>query len=891
MDIQNDNDPAIYTNTPQEIGDTRAWLDTPVGTSWMDTSTMDYVPYNSAKVIVDNDTRFRSWGQLYDYASVNIYEWVESDVPPAEWDAVAAQEQGDNTIPEAKRKSGVAKYTLFEQDPTYMGSPPQWIPLKNKVDTQYAATDGPAGSFTINLSIIDNTKAVDVYINEVKQPSVQPAGSPAVLPVTVNLSVKENDVVKFVQAVPTDDTEIAAEIAAGNLMQEYEYNTVDSYDAFGNLNTKYYFWVGEKSTKPSGRNRTLSLAEAAQQLVSVPSAHMFFQKPVEETTVEEAAEPVNRVEYFTISDGAGSPSEHSYELELLAVNDEVISVDIDGVDIDLEDVLVDTDFKVTIPGGSPVGGSPAGTAYDISTAVAGNTSPSITAEAISPEDIQFGDSGTKMYTVDLNTQTVYQYTLGTPYDTTTAVYASKSHNVGTEEVSPLGLTFNDTGSRMYICGTSNIIHQYTLSTPWDVSTAGTVVTGAVGFSGWQYTGMQFNPTGTKLYAVFTSGSNSYLTAQPLGTAYNVSTLGAGTFLSISTETDNATGFHISSDGNYIHVTSDDAGVDGVFQYTLGTAWDETSAVFDTFIDTSSLDGFMSGVTFNDTGSRMYLMGLFTSTVYEYDINIGGAGSPVGGSPIIGDEVTTVTINVPADPAAGGSPGQEQLVKIVYSGVNTTTTVIPTRFTQTIIRGLQGIIFDDSRYTIRFTRDYTLRDNLDIDNEDLSPLEMKNLHEEWKIFRKEQSAKIDRWMWDKITESIVGYKLDDPATRVPAFEYQLYDEKYGTQTQYGLKTNQAFVNGNLALSSILTYLVDPTVDFESIDINVFFSNYNFDTPEDIIASMNRIYDTFPVVNVNRMYFSVLNDAFTTKSKYPGIFKTSMVSLHGIRPFQNSGVFDD
>jgi hypothetical protein len=56
-------------------------------------------------------------------------------------------------------------------------------------------------------------------------------------------------------------------------------------------------------------------------------------------------------------------------------------------------------------------------------------------------------------------------------------------------------------------------------------------------------------------------------------------------------------------------------------------------------------------------------------------------------------------------------------------------------------------------------------------------------------------------------------------------------------------------------------------------------------------MDNIYNTFTVQNVNRIYFSVLFDAFTTKAKYPGIFKTSMVSLHGIRPFQSSGVFDD
>jgi len=87
------------------------------------------------------------------------------------------------------------------------------------------------------------------------------------------------------------------------------------------------------------------------------------------------------------------------------------------------------------------------------------------------------------------------------------------------------------------------------------------------------------------------------------------------------------------------------------------------------------------------------------------------------------------------------------------------------------------------------------------------------------------------------------------------------------------------------------LLDPDVDFTPIDINVFFTNNNFDTPENVIISMNEIYNTFTFTNINRMYFSVLKDAFTTKNKYPGIFKTSMISLHGIRPLQTSGIFDD
>jgi len=368
VDMQNTDDPAVYVTTPQTIIDTRAWTTAFVGTSWMDTSTMDYVPYHSDNVITDDVIRFREWGQLYDYASVNLYEWVESDVPPESWDSIAETEAGDNTIPEDQRKSGVAKFTLFE--PANVGSPTEWQPLKNKVDTQYAASV-PSGVFTVNLSVIDNTKAIDVYINEAQQSSVQPTGSPAILPTTVSLTTKENDIVKFVQAVPTDADEIAAGIAAETLLQEYEYTTVNEFDSFGRLSSKYYFWVGSKTTKPLDRNRLMSLAEAEQQLVTVPNAHMFFQKPLQAVTNTEEGNLVNRIEYF----GGGSPLSNVYGLGLVIAENTTIIVEVDGVDLE------DTDYVVA------TGGSPLITTVTITPAPAADEEIKITYTGVYTSDI------------------------------------------------------------------------------------------------------------------------------------------------------------------------------------------------------------------------------------------------------------------------------------------------------------------------------------------------------------------------------------------------------------------------------------------------------------------------------------------------------------------------
>jgi len=213
---------------------------------------------------------------------------------------------------------------------------------------------------------------------------------------------------------------------------------------------------------------------------------------------------------------------------------------------------------------------------------------------------------------------------------------------------------------------------------------------------------------------------------------------------------------------------------------------------------------------------------------------------------------------------------------------------PTRHTNAVIRGLRGLITADRRYTMRFTRDFTLRDDLDKGN---TPLELKTKHEEWQLFREAQPYLIPRALWDKCTECMVGFLLTDPGTRVPSLERELYDTSYQAETRFGLGSGQAFSDGLTTLQTILADLNNPENSFPNVDINSFFAQNNFDTPEGIIAAMNSIYTLFTFADVNRMFFAVLHDAFSFKQEYPGIFKTSMVAVHGIRPFQVSGLFDD
>lgn len=203
--------------------------------------------------------------------------------------------------------------------------------------------------------------------------------------------------------------------------------------------------------------------------------------------------------------------------------------------------------------------------------------------------------------------------------------------------------------------------------------------------------------------------------------------------------------------------------------------------------------------------------------------------------------------------------------------------LPYRYTQMVAKGLHGTVKDNNRYVIRFTRDFTLRDKLDQDT--ITP---KNRHEEWKLFREKQLEKIDRYLWNKITEALIGFKLNTTGTAptfeaIPSLNRILFDRLYQADTEYGMGEEQVFTNKDLSRETILAVLTNPNQEFEFINIEDFLSRHNFLTPEDIIAAMNEIYLNFSVSEVNMIFFAVLHDAMSLKMEHSEIFKTSWVAL--------------
>lgn len=96
-------DPATYSiGLAGTIVNTETnWLDEHVGELWWDLSTAKYTWYEQG----DEIFRKNNWGRLFPGASIDVYEWVKSDLLPSEWAA-----QADTTKGLTNSISGQPKY-------------------------------------------------------------------------------------------------------------------------------------------------------------------------------------------------------------------------------------------------------------------------------------------------------------------------------------------------------------------------------------------------------------------------------------------------------------------------------------------------------------------------------------------------------------------------------------------------------------------------------------------------------------------------------------------------------------------------------------------------------------------------------------------------------------
>ena len=254
----------------------------------------------------------------------------------------------------------------------------------------------------------------------------------------------------------------------------------------------------------------------------------------------------------------------------------------------------------------------AGASYD-------SVSFSVASQDTSPRDVTFNNDGTKMYMVGATNDSVYQYSLSTAYDMSTASYDSVSFSVSGQDDFPNGVAFSNDGTKMYIVGDedpSESVYQYSLSTAFDLSTASyDSVSFSITSQDENPRDLIFNSDGTKMYIMGNDTDSVY--QYSLSTAFDLSTASYDSVsFSVSGQDTTVVSIAFNNDGSKMYIVG--TVTDSVYQYTLSTAFDLSTASYDSVsFSVSSEDSNPIGITFNEDGTKMYVLGFANDTIYQY----------------------------------------------------------------------------------------------------------------------------------------------------------------------------------------------------------------------------------------------------------------------------------
>lgn len=244
-------------------------------------------------------------------------------------------------------------------------------------------------------------------------------------------------------------------------------------------------------------------------------------------------------------------------------------------------------------------------------------SKSITSEETNPVGLFFSPDGLNMYVNGSVGDDVNQYTLSTAWDVSTATYL-QLFSTAAQDTAPADIFFKPDGLAMFILGdTNNSVFQYTLSSAFNISTASYASKSfSVASQDPTPTGLWFKTDGTVMYVI--GNTNDTVFQYTLGTAWDVSTASyASISFSVSSQEGNPTQVNLSADGTKMWVTG--SGGDDISEYTLGTAWNVSTATFVNNLYVGFQDVNPHGLFIDSTAAnRVYMIGQTNDTVYQYN---------------------------------------------------------------------------------------------------------------------------------------------------------------------------------------------------------------------------------------------------------------------------------
>jgi len=191
------------------------------------------------------------------------------------------------------------------------------------------------------------------------------------------------------------------------------------------------------------------------------------------------------------------------------------------------------------------------TAWDITTASEGTTK-SLSGQEGTAHAVFFKPDGTKLFLLGHVNDSVLEYDLSTAWDSSTASSNSVSFNISSQEDLPNALFFDPSGTKMYMAGTnSDAVHQYDLTSAWDVSSASFTQSFSVLSQDSKPTAISFTPNGLRMIIAGNQNDNVY--QYTLTSSFDISTASYDNVsISIFNQITGPQGLFFKSDGTKMY---------------------------------------------------------------------------------------------------------------------------------------------------------------------------------------------------------------------------------------------------------------------------------------------------------------------------------------------------
>lgn len=213
-----------------------------------------------------------------------------------------------------------------------------------------------------------------------------------------------------------------------------------------------------------------------------------------------------------------------------------------------------------------------------------------------------------------------EFSLGGP-----PTFSGTSFSTSSPAGSPSGIAFNVDGTKMFIISPqTDAIWQYSLSIGFDLSStvASTGFTFSVSAQGLDPEDVVFNPDGTKFFIIDSSApSELFEYTCSVGFDLNSTIAYSGNSFDVSSQETAARGVWFNSDGTKFYIVG--ITTDTVYEYSVSVGFDLSSTVAYTgnSFSVNSQEDRPTGITFNPDGTLFFVIGDTNNKMFQYSLSV------------------------------------------------------------------------------------------------------------------------------------------------------------------------------------------------------------------------------------------------------------------------------